>query len=154
MSSGAIKMATESKTAPQRKSWNGYRPGHPWFYVLGGMVLMPKEILTEVKASGYQGYMADTIAKADNKPEPQRSESLRQIRAKVHCDLISDLSCYRECARELHQYRITAIYNGGGPECREIHTSISLKHNHLYNDFAHLVRLDKLLSRQPDLFGD
>jgi len=43
--------------------------------------------------------------------------------------------------------------DSGETACTDIHTGISLKHNHLYNDFAHLLTLDNLLSKQPDLFG-
>jgi hypothetical protein len=34
----------------------------------------------------------------------------------------------------------------------DIHMSMSLKHNHIYNQFAHLLTLDELLGRQRDLF--
>ena len=36
------------------------------------------------------------------------------------------------------------------PICSDIHTNMSLKHNHLYDDFAHLVYIDDLLSQQPE----
>ena len=39
------------------------------------------------------------------------------------------------------------------PVCRDIHTNISLKHNHLFNNLAHLHYIDELLSFQEDLFG-
>ena len=131
----------------------GYQPGHPWFYKLGGKVLRPKQILSAVKASGYQGYRFDDIQQAGNKAEPHRSAALRNIRQEVLTRLISDLSCYRAYARELRDYR--AIDEADRPEqpiCSDIHTSMSLKHNHLYNGFAHLAVIDDLLSSQPDLF--
>ena len=36
--------------------------------------------------------------------------------------------------------------------CNDIHTALSLKHNHLVNNFAHLITLDELLTKQMDLF--
>jgi len=36
--------------------------------------------------------------------------------------------------------------------CADIHMSMSLKYNHLYNRFAHLIVIDDYLSQQPDLF--
>ena len=132
---------------------NSYRAGHPWYYVLGGTVLKPKEIMEKVKARNYEGYMIEDIRKADNKCEPQRSESLRRIKDRVLEDFWNDLSRYRQCATQLRFYdRILDIVEGESV-CAEIHTSISLKYNHLYNDFAHLLKLDALLSKQQDLFG-
>jgi len=105
------------------------------------------------KASGYQGYLAEDIAKADNKPEPQRSETLRTLKRKFLADMWSDLSCYREFARQLREDRQKQSADSGKTKCTDIHMGISLKHNHLYNDFAHLYMLDRMLSKQPDLFG-
>jgi len=31
-------------------------------------------------------------------------------------------------------------------------TGVWLKHNHLFTEFGHLVRIDELLTVQPDLF--
>lgn len=128
-----------------------YGSGHPWYYVLGGSTLKPKEILQAVKAKGYKGYMAETMRKADNQIEPQRSEALRKIKEKVLNDFWNDLSCYRALAYELHCDR--KKHGVISDAHADIHTSMSLKHNHLYNDFANLITLDELLSRQPDLFG-
>lgn len=36
----------------------GYNSGHPWYYILGGKVLPPKEILKAVEKTGYEGYCA------------------------------------------------------------------------------------------------
>jgi len=132
---------------------HSYNSGHPWYYVLGSPVLMPKEIMAQVKASGYQGYMAEDIAKADNKPEPQRSEALRTLKRKFLADMWDDLSCYRALARQLHEDRQNQSADSGETICTDIHMGISLKHNHLHNNFAHLLALDNLLSKQLDLFG-
>ena len=140
-------------TAKSYIEYRGYKPGHSWYYKLGGKVLRPKQILAAVKLSGYQGYRLDDIQQADNKPEPQRSAALRNIRQEVLARLISDLSCYRQLACELRDYR--ALDEADRPEqpiCSDIHTGLSLKHNHLYNDFAHLALIDDLLSSQLDLF--
>lgn len=150
MSFGRTDMAEDTNTA--MFTCGGYCSGHPWYYNLGGKVLSPKQILESVKASGYQGYMREDIAAADAKAEPQRSELLRALRAKVMDDLARDLSGYRARARELHAFR-KVQGEPCEPSCADIHTNISLKHNHLFNDFAHLVWLDELLSHQLDLFG-
>lgn len=133
-------------------TYKDYNTGHPWYYLLGGKVLKPREILVNVKLSGYQGYMADDILQADKKSEPQRSETLRKIKAKVLCDLWQDISRYRECANQLRKYRLTNDPQYAGRICDDIHTAISLKHNHIYNDLAHLNFLDRLLTKQKDLF--
>lgn len=135
-----------------RRKIRGYGPGHPWYYVLGGPVLFPKEILAGVIASGYRGYMAHDIDKADAKSEPQRSQQLRRIRQQVRADLRDDLSRYREVARDLSRLRKQSQPDSSAPQCDAIHTAASLKHNHIYNGLAHLALLDALLSHQPDLF--
>lgn len=138
--------------ASERIKQNGYRPGHPWYYVCGGAVLPPKAILQEVQRRGYRGYMAHRIERIDSKPEPQRSHALRVIKAEVMDELRDNLSRYRECARELAAFRRGFGSSDCAPLCENIHTNICLKHNHLYNDFAHLIVLDELLSAQPDFF--
>lgn len=132
----------------------GYKPGHPWYYKQGGAVQKPKAILAAVKISEYQGYNADEIKKVDNRHEPERSSSLRSLRLSAMNDLQADLKCYRELACKLRVYRLMdKAEQDVQPICSDIHTSISLKYNHLYNDFAHLILIDDLLSQQPDLFG-
>jgi len=84
---------------------NTYAPHHPWYYKLGGKVLYPKQIISEVKKSGYRGYMQDDINKADNKIEPQRTEQLKKIRLKVIADLNKDLGIYRKYACDLRDER-------------------------------------------------
>ncbi|VAX06543.1 hypothetical protein MNBD_ALPHA03-1202, partial [hydrothermal vent metagenome] len=114
--------------------------------------LKPSTILENVKASGYQGYMREDIYQVDKKAEPQRSETLRKIKAKVLHDLWSDISRYRECANQLRLYRQTNDTEYLGGICDDIHTAIGLKHNHIYNDMAHLNLLDNLMNKQKDLF--
>jgi len=120
--------------------------------LLGGKRLSLKEIRESARASGYKGYRADAIAKADNLHEPRRSQVLREIREQVKADLTSDLSLYREFARKLARHRDTGEDSGTDRECADIHVNISLKHNHIYNEFAHLIALDDLLNKQGDLF--
>ncbi len=135
------------------KNETGYRPGHPWYYKLGGVVHKPKQILAAVKASGYRGYKLDEIEKADSKYEPDRSATLRKIRESALMELKADLECYREVVRGLRAFRnVSDKDQEAQPICSDIHMSMSLKYNHLYNDFAHLVYIDDLLSQQPDLF--
>lgn len=132
---------------------NDYSSGHPWYYFLGGAVLSPRQIQEAVRQSGYQGYLGDEIALAAKKSEPKRSQSLRVLRARAVSELKRDLSGYRRRALELHRHRAINTTPEQPVSCDDIHTNISLKHNHLTNDFAHLTYLDALLNQQGDLFG-
>jgi len=126
-----------------------YESGHPWYYVLGGKVLKPNQIKENAIKSGYKGYLKEDIENAANKAEPQRSIALRKIKDSVKNRLSFDLSRYREVVRELHLHRKENLDKE--PQHHEIHTSLSLKHNHIYNNLAHLIWLDELLSEQPEL---
>lgn len=128
-----------------------YAPGHPWYYLLDGPVMKPSDICKAAQKSGYQGYRTD-IDKADSAAEPKRSAMLRFIRAEVLSDLRRDLSRYRKVARELRSYRQETAAAPLPKICAEVHTAMSLKHNHLYNHFARMLRIDALLSYQGDLF--
>ncbi len=130
----------------------GYNPGHPWYYFLGGRPKRPREILEATRACGYQGYARDDIAAADAMAEPKRSETLRAIRAKFKADLRRDISRYRECVRELRRTDWQLPKPGVTTASLDIHTALSLKHNHMENHFGHLIYLDELLSQQGDLF--
>jgi hypothetical protein len=130
-----------------------YSTGHPWYYLLGGRVLALKEIREATRYSGYKGYRGDEIAAADKRHEPQRSSQLRKIRTEVMDDLKRDISGYRQRALELHRYRKRHPFDPNPVSCDDIHTNISLKHNHLVNAFGHLIAIDDLLSQQGDLFG-
>jgi hypothetical protein len=92
------------KKAPQNLT--GYNFGHPWYYVLGGEILSPKQIRAEVSTGSYQGYMAEEINAVDNKTEPHRSEALRAFKAKFLKDLAEDISCYRQIACAIRQDRV------------------------------------------------
>lgn len=127
-----------------------YEPGHPWCYVLGGPVLYPSGILAGVRRQAYQGYRTDIDA-GDRLPEPQRSAELRRIRSEILADLRADLSRYRGVVSALRRHRRQP--GDHRPECADVHVSVSLKHNHLANDFAHLLKIDALLAQQPDLFS-
>lgn len=130
----------------------GYGSGHPWYYHLGGAVLMPRQILAEVRASGYRGYARETIEAADRLAEPRRSQTLRSYQSRFRDELKRDLSGYRRSVRELRAYRQKHSGEPVASTCEGVHVAISLKHNHLVNDFAHLLWLDDLLTRQGDLF--
>jgi len=81
-----------------------YNIGHPWYYVLGGAPLSPKQILAEVRAEGYRGYNRDEIALAASRCEPRRSQDLRALR-RLHLDRLSfELSGNRRAARNLRAY--------------------------------------------------
>jgi len=145
---------TLTRTTENRHSThgNGYNAGHPWYYILGGNIPKPKQILACVKESGYRGYMADVIHEATHKPEPKRSAVLRSIKAKVLDEVRRDLSRYRTLAHEIRRYRLQAGLISDSPVCEDIHVSMSLKYCHLYNGFAHLLYLRDVMSYQPDLF--
>lgn len=131
----------------------GYRPGHPWYYLLGGQVLPPKVIRFEARLADYKGYRQEEILSAAEKSEPQRTKLLNKIRDEVRCSLTANISRYREVVRELHAYR-KAHADKPIPYCSEaVHTSMSLKYAHIYNDFAHLDLLDSL-PQQADLFDN
>ncbi len=135
-------------------SYTEYNSGHPWYYYLGGAVLYPKQIIEDVKATGYCGYLVEEIESLDQCDEPQRSEGLRKLRIKIVEEINSDLSRYRALARELHEYcKTQPPIQEGVSVAHDIHTNISLKHNHLFNGFAHLITIDDFLAIQPDLFG-
>lgn len=55
-----------------------------------------KEIRESARASGYKGYRADAIAKADKLHEPRRSQVLREIREQAKRELNNDVSLYRK----------------------------------------------------------
>jgi hypothetical protein len=130
-----------------------YSTGHPWYYLLGGRILTLKQIREATRYSQYHGYMRDDIAALDKLSEPRRSAKLRSLRVKVIADLRRDISGYRKRALELHRYRVCHPVPSQPISAADIHTNISLKHNHLVNDFAHLIYLDDLLGKQGDLFG-
>ena len=132
-------------------TYNDYNAGHPWYYKLGGTILRPKEILATVKLSGYQGYMADDIVRIDKKAEPERSKALREIKGKCVKDLWKNISCYRNLAHKLRFERKLSGIDALSGSSNELHTSMSLKHNHIYNDLAHLNYLNTLFT-QFELF--
>lgn len=133
---------------------SGYSPGHPWYYKLGGNILGPKSIIRMVIASEYQGYRADELELADRLAEPKRSNALRDIRQSVLTDYWADLARYRILAGELRRFRRDHSAKPEQSICSDIHTNMSLKYCHLYNDLAHLNRIDELLSVQRDLFDE
>ncbi|NHK26291.1 hypothetical protein FF098_000045 [Parvularcula flava] len=129
----------------------GYCPSHPWYYVLGGKVLSLKQIRFEAEHNNYRGYMPDRLDEIDAKSEPKRSQSLRQLRSKIREDLKRDVSRYKELANQLRRNRHQGSTKTGNA-CEAVHTAISLKHNHLYNDFAILREIETMLTKQRDLF--
>lgn len=133
-------------------SQNGYSSGHPWYYLLGGNILKPKQILKAAIEKDYNGYRADEILRADQQVEPERSEKLRQMKAEILDRLWVDISSYRQYAFQLRKLRRQNNQLTDQLVCKDIHTNISLKHNHIYNDMAHLHLVNNALSKQKDLF--
>lgn len=129
-------------------SFHDYDPGHPWYYLLGGKPLTLKQIREHVGRRGYRGYNRDEIATASGRCEPRRSQELRTLRSVALGRLKEDISGYRRAVFLLHEFRAAPDTD----ECAEVHVSVSLKHNHLFNEFAHLLWIDELLTHQLDLF--
>lgn len=136
---------------------NTYCPGHPWYYKLGGRVLNPAAIMEEVKQNNYRSYIADDITKAGNMAEPKRSTKLRAIKAQHVKRLEDNLERYRELVQELREHRKAhGLIDADEDSCLDLYVSLSLKHNHIYNDMAVLLYADTLLCKQAvqlDLFG-
>ncbi|MGI1678096.1 MAG: hypothetical protein K6L75_05145 [Cellvibrionaceae bacterium] len=135
---------------------NSYSPGHPWYYKLGGRVLNPAAIMEEVKQENYRSYMADDITKAGNMAEPKRSQKLRDIKTQHVEELAQDLEIYRKYVHQLRELRTVQGEVDSSDGCLDLYMSLSLKHNHIYNDMAVLLYADTLLCKptaQMDLFG-
>lgn len=130
----------------------GYKASHPWYYVLGGSVPRIKQMQSYALSLERLGYLEEDILAAHALPEPRRSNKLKEIRASVVQTLCSDISRYREVARELHKLRVQAEAVDAQLSCKEVHSSMSLKFCHILNEFAHLNLLDSL-PKQLDLFG-
>ena len=141
----------------ERITYKSYDSGHPWYYLLGGPVLKPRDILHSTITRGYRGWMETEIVAADNKAEPERSSILRLMRKHAYEHYKSDICRYRQLAYAITERRrkhgLIQRDDSGAFLLDESDTAISLKHNHLYNDFAHLTLIDHLLARQPDLFA-
>lgn len=130
----------------------GYSSGHPWYYVLGSKALYPSEIRTSVNIEAYPNLMIEAVLKASIMAEPIRSERLRGIRLKIRDRLRTDLSRYLECVRDLKSLRSSGAAEVK-PVCGDIHVSMSLKHNHIYNGYAQLMICENHLAQQADLFA-
>ena len=135
----------------ERLSPSTYSPGHPWYYVLGGRPLRPREILDHIRAGDYRGYLADEIEKVNNRPEPRRSALLREFKAKAKRELFTDLSRYRRTVWVLREHRKSSLPPDGYPICHEIHQSVCLKFNHLVNGFANLIQIEDFLNKSEQL---
>lgn len=131
----------------------GYNGGHPWCYLLGNPVLSLKQIRNKAISCSYRGYMSDDIRVAAKKAEPHRSIALRKFRLAILKQLANDILHYRKCVFNLRTYQDREGINQNPSICDDIHVAVSLKHNHIYNDFAHLAYLDELPNQQGDLFG-
>ena len=133
-------------------TFHGYWPTHPWYYFLGGPILMPRAIKALAISSEYRGYRADEIGKADRLVEPKRSRRLDRIEQDVLSTLRTDLARYRHLAHRLRLRRQA----GGVPEnpcsCDDLDVSLGLAFAHVYNGYAHVVALDETRSRQLALF--
>ena len=80
------------------------------------------------------------------------SESLREIRIKIRGALKRDLDIYIERNRELKARRLDTN-PPEQPISSCVYTAMSLKHNHIYNDYAQLMICEEHLTSQTDLFA-
>ncbi len=136
----------------QKDIIGGYGTGHCWYYLLGNPVPSLKQILSEANASEYRGYNEEEILAAARKPEPQRSATLRRLRNQYVEALKRGISIYRRVVFELNQRRKVYGIPENPKRADDVHVSVALKHNHIYNDFAHLLCIDELPNQQGELF--
>lgn len=134
-------------------SYDAYKPGHPWYFMLGGPIPTPKAIRQMVLSEGYYGYDRERIRAIAAKPEPHRSRELDSMRAKVKAALRQDISYYRRLAFELRRLRDEGHVSEEQGVCDDIHVSLGLKLSHIYNGFGHLALLDQYPAQQGDLFA-
>lgn len=132
----------------------GYSSEHCWYYYLGGRILRLSEIRAEAIASGYRGYCEAEIDRIDRLPAEKRSRAIRDMRKRFEKTALEDAKRYRQVAARVRYRR---HWLGPYPDehrdmCNEPCMGLSLKHNHLFNDFAILHALDKLGEIQMELF--
>lgn len=122
-------------------SYHSYKPSHPWYYKLGGKPPSLKAIRDYAITQKYHGYLSDKIAKARRHSEPKRSEHLRHITDNITAYLQRDITIYRQLRRHYALLTLQRKLNQNPNVCDDIHTSLSLKHNHLSNHFIQLHQL-------------
>lgn len=133
-------------------STNDYKPGHPWFYRLGGRIQYPSEIYACIIASGSQGYNGPEIRKIDQMHEPIRSERLRALHQEYKTKLFASLYKYRNYWRTIKPLSLEEKMKREIEIYTDPFTGMSLIYNHMSNYLAHLHLLNELLSKQGDLF--
>lgn len=131
----------------------GYSAGHPWYYKLGGPIIGPKSLSLKVKMEGRTGYMDHDIDRLDLAAEPKRTETLRKLKTQILQDLDRDIRCYRDCARALVKQRRDEDHVSDPSLSNAVEGSMARKFVHLYNGFANLAHVSRVLDRQLDLFG-
>jgi hypothetical protein len=124
-------------------SYHSYKPSHPWYYKLGGKPPALKSIRDYAINQKYQGYLSDDIAKARRHSEPKRSEHLQQYTNSITANLQRDITIYRQLRRDYALPSHQGKPNQNTNICDDIHTSLSLKYNHLSNHFIHLHQLQQ-----------
>ncbi|MAR92709.1 MAG: hypothetical protein CML06_17785 [Pseudomonadales bacterium] len=135
---------------------NTYPIGHPWYYKLGGKIQSPTQIMLEVKAEQYRSYLKDRIEAIDKKPEPNRSNKMKEL--KLHCrnELKRDLDRYRDLIVELRAHRKQHGEVDESSSCAELYVSLSLKYSHIFNHMGALNYINELMMKAPkqyDLFA-
>ncbi len=125
----------------------GYQPSHPWFYRRSGRVMPLRTILEHTKETGYLGYRAEDIRKAS--AGGNREAKLLELRDAVCVELKRDILRFREIRRKF--MGLSRAGETDSDRYIDLCTDMSLKHNHIYNGFAHLISIDGL-SFQPSLF--
>lgn len=129
-----------------------YNSAHPCYYKFGGLVLFPSEIKSSVDLESYPDLMVEEILAASSMAEPKRSERLRGLRQAMRQELSRNLAIYLDRVRALKARRLDP-----DPPAQHVsscvYVAMSLKHNHIYNDYARLMICEQHLSKQRDFFS-
>jgi len=129
---------------PGDPALQGYSPGHPWYYILGGRPLSVDEI-------GADSCRNDVLATKDLPVDPGKRESaLRRLKAEAERELAQDIERYQELvAQGKAALSRCDILMGYGLE-----TALFLKHNHICYRKSLLAEIKAKLktNRQKNLF--
>ncbi len=132
-------------------TFQGYWPSHPWYYFLGGPIVMPRAIKALATSADCHGYRAHEINEADRLAEPKRSRKLDAIERDVLAQLRADLSRYRMLAHRLRLRRSAKGLSDNPATCDDLDMSLSIVFSHVYNGYARIAALEGLSVRQMTL---
>lgn len=132
-----IKLLKENEVIEtETKTQIGYAPDHPWYYKVGGRILLPDEIKPINRH-------IDNWMPSYEKFKPVK---LEETRKKVYADLDKDIKRYNEIA-EKGLDAISETDKRLDPEM-SLFTALSLKHNHIVSGKAMIAAIDLLLEQK------